>query len=163
MRVCVTRVINRLKRGRQAFTGCLLLAAIIPSAVLIAAAQMNNAGTMLERGPAIPPQHQAVVSTNELQAPQEAQTAIHQARDAQARGRYAEARGHIARALEVYPKYALALEFRGILNLRENHLEEACSDFQQAIAYHPNLRAAYLSLGAVDNQLCHLEYAALAL
>ncbi len=163
MRVFVTRVINRFKRGRQAVTRCLLLAVIITSSVLIAAAQMNNTGTMLERGPAIPPQHQAVVSTNELQAPQEAQTAIHQARQAQARGRYAEARGHIARALEIYPKYALALEFRGILNLRENHLEEACSDFQQAIEYDPNLGAAYLSLGAVYNRLGHFEEAVVPL
>src|SRR5260370_28846210 len=118
---------------------------------------------MRERETAIPPQHQAVVSTNELEARQEAETAILQAREAQARGRYPEARRHIARALEVYPKYALALEFRGILNLRENHLEEACSDFQQAIAYDPNLGAAYLSLGAVYNGLGDCEEAVVPL
>jgi len=163
MRVFVPPVINRFKRGRQAVTQCLLLAAIIASSVLIAAAQMNNAGTMPERGPAAQLQHPAVVSTNELQAPREAQAALHQAREALDRRRYPEARKHIARALEIYPKYALALELRGILNLREEHLDQACSDFQQAIEYDPNLAAAYLSLGAVYNRLGHFKEAVVPL
>jgi len=159
MRVLVPRVIHRFERVRQAVTGCLLLAAIITSSVLIAAAQINNPGTMPQRGPAAQLQHQTVVSTNELQAPKEAQSAIHQAREAFDRRRYPEARKQIARALEIYPKYALALELRGILNLGEDHLEEACSDSRQAIEYDPNLGAAYLSLGAAYNRLGHFKEA----
>ena len=159
MRVFVPPVINRFKRRRQAVTQCLLLAAIITCSVLIAAAQMNNAGMGPERGPSVQLQHQAIVSTNELQAPHEAQAALHQAREALDRRRYPEARGHIARALEIYPKYALALELRGILNLGEDHLEEACSDSRQAIEYDPNLGAAYLSLGAAYNRLGHFKEA----
>src|SRR5581483_1812735 len=163
MKAFVRQVINRFKSGRQAVTQCLLLAAIIISSVLIAAAQTNNAGTLPERVPAGQLQPQTVVSTNELQAPHQAQAAIHQAREAMDRRRYPEARKHIARALEIYPKYALALELRGILNLREEHLDQACSDFQQAIEYDPNLGAAYLSLGAVYNRLGHFKEAVVPL
>ena len=163
MRVFVPRVSNRFKRRRQAVTQCLLMAAIITFSVVIASAQMNNAGTIPERGPGVRLQHQTVVSANELQAPHEAQAALHQAREALDRRRYPEARKRIARALEIYPKYALALELRGILNLGENHLEEACSDSQQAIEYDPNLGAAYLTLGAAYNRLGHFQEAVVPL
>src|SRR5215472_6850202 len=161
MRVLVTPGIKRFKRrrGRQAIARGLLLAAFTTFSFPIAAAQMNNATTMREPGTGVQPQHQAVVSKNELQAPHEAQTAARQAREALERRRYAEARKHIAHALEIYPNYALALEFRGILNLREERLEDACSDFQRAIKYDPNLGAAYLSLGAVYNRLGHFQEA----
>jgi tetratricopeptide (TPR) repeat protein len=75
------------------------------------------------------------------------------------RRRYAEARSRIGRALEIYPKYALALELRGTLNMGEGHLDDACADFQQAIEYDPNLGAAYLSLGAAYNRRLHFEEA----
>jgi len=165
MRVLVTSGIKRFKmrRGRQAVTCCLLLAAITTFSFLIAGAQMDNAATMREPGSAVQPQHQAVVSTNELQAPHAAQTAARQARQALERRRYAEARKHIAHALEIYPNYALALEFRGIVNLREDRLEDACSDFQRAIGYDSNLGAAYLSLGAVYNRLGHFQEAVVPL
>jgi tetratricopeptide (TPR) repeat protein len=114
---------------------------------------------MPERGPAFQSQIQAVVSTNALQAPGGAQSALHQGREALERRRYPEARRHIARALEIYPKYALALELRGTLNMGEGHLEEACSDFQQAIEYDPNLGGAYLSLGAAYNRRQHFDEA----
>ena len=165
MRVLVTRGIKpfKMRRGRQAVTFCLLLAAITTFSFLISAAQMDKAATMREPESVVHPQHQAVVSKNELQAPHEAQTAARQAREALERRRYAEARKHIAHALEVYPNYALALEFRGILNLREGRLEEACSDFQQAIVYDPSLGAAYLSLGAAYNRLGHFQEAVVQL
>ena len=165
MRALITRGIKRFKmrRGRQAVTFCLLLASITTFSLLVAAAQMDNAATMREPESVVHPQHQAVVSKNELQAPHEAQTAARQAREALERRRYAEARKHIAHALEIYPNYALALEFRGILNLREERLEDACSDFQRAIEYDPNLGAAYLSLGAVYNRLGHFQEAVVPL
>jgi tetratricopeptide (TPR) repeat protein len=127
-------------------------------------AQTNNAtGTMPERPRALQPQRQTVISTNELEAPREAQSALHQAREALERRRYPEARRHVLRALEIYPKYALALELRGILNMRDDQLDQACSDFEQAIEYDPNMGAAYLSLGAVYNRLGHFEQAVVPL
>jgi tetratricopeptide (TPR) repeat protein len=161
MSAFVTQFIRRFERrgGRQPVTQGLLLAAIISSSLLNTTAQMNNAGTIMERAPVVRPPRQVVVSTNELQAPHEAQTAVHQAREALERRRYAEAGKHITRALEIYPTYALAVQLRGILHLRENHLQEACSDFQRALEYDPNLGAAYLSLGAVYNRLGHFQEA----
>lgn len=161
MKLFVTRVIKRFERqnARQAVRQGLLLTAIATFFLLTAAAQLNNAATMGERGPGATPRQWPVVSTNELEAPHEAQIAAHQAREAMERRRYTEARKHIAHALEIYPNYALALEFRGIVNLREDRLEEACSDFGRAIEYDPNLGAAYLSLGAAYNRLGHFQEA----
>jgi tetratricopeptide (TPR) repeat protein len=138
------------------------VAAIILSSVRMAPAQTKKT-TMPARGPALQQQQQTLVSTNELEAPREAQNALHQGREALDLHRYAEARRHIARALEIYPKYALALELRGMLNMREGQLDQACSDFEQAIEYDPNLGAAYLSLGAAYNRLEHFEQAVVPL
>jgi tetratricopeptide (TPR) repeat protein len=162
--VFVTRVIKRFKKRnpKQTVTQCLLLIAIAISSVLTAAAQLNNAAAR-QRGQDVEPHQRAIVSTNELLAPDEAQTAAHHAREALERRHYAEARKQIAHALEIYPNYALALEFRGILNLREDRLEEACSDFLRAIEYDPNLAAAYLSLGAVYNRLGRFHEAVIPL
>jgi len=124
----------------------LLTVGIVICSVLSSAAQMGNAQ----------PQRQ-IISTNELLAPHAAQVAAHHAREALDRGRYDEARKHIAQALEIYPVFAVALHLRGILNLREKHLDEACADFQQAIQFDPNFAAPYLALGAAYNRLGHFQ------
>jgi tetratricopeptide (TPR) repeat protein len=151
---------HRFQGRRQQVTRLVLLAAIFISSVLIATAQMNNnPGRMPQRGPASLLQLEVVVSKNELQAPEGARNALHQGREAMERGRYREANRRFARALEIYPKYALALELRGILNMGEGRLDEACSDLQQAIEYDPNLGGAYLALGAAYNRLLRFSQA----
>ena len=130
-----------------------LLAAIATSAVLTAAAQMNQAGMMPERGAAGQLQAQQFISTNALRAPDKAQVALQHAREALMRGRDTEAGKDLERALQIYPNYALALQLRGLISMRSNHLEEAGADFQQAIHLDPNLGVAYLALGAVYNRL----------
>lgn len=124
---------------------------------------MNQARTASDRGSAARTQGQNVVSMNELRAPHEAQMAAHHAREALEHKRYAEAKKQIARALEIYPGYALAHQLRGIMELREQRLEEACADFEQAIQFDPNLGAPYLSLGAAYNRLGHFEDAVVPL
>jgi tetratricopeptide (TPR) repeat protein len=47
--------------------------------------------------------------------------------------------------------------------MREENLDEACSDFERAIAYDPNLGAAYLSLGASYNRRGHFDEAVVPL
>jgi tetratricopeptide (TPR) repeat protein len=163
MTLFVRAVTHRSKMGRQSLTRCLLLAAIISSSALIAQTN-NNTGPM----PAgLSRQDQSfvspVISANELQAPHAAQSAVDQARAAFERGRFPEARRHLARALELYPNYGLALAWRGILNMREAHPDQACSDFERAIEYDPNLGAAYLSLGVSYNSLGHFDEAVVPL
>jgi tetratricopeptide (TPR) repeat protein len=164
MRFFAARILNRCgtRSGRQVGVRCLLLAVVLTS-VVVAAAQVRDPGTSQERRPADPVQSKALVSTNELRAPHDARNAVHQGRAALEQKRYADARNYIARALEIYPEYALALELRGILNLREERLEEACADFQRATEYDPNLGAAYLALGATYNRLGHFQEAAVPL
>lgn len=140
-----------------------LLAAIVTSSGLMAAAQVNQAGMMPERGAADQLQAQRFVSTNALRAPDKAQVAVQHAREALMRGRDAEAGKDLERALKMYPDYALALQLRGVISMRSNRLEEACADFQQAIHSDPNLGAAYLALGAVYNRLGHFNDATLLL
>src|SRR5258708_18399583 len=115
---------------------------VLISSVLTADAQVSDPGTPPERGPAAQAQSSALVSANELRAPRDAKTAAHLGRMALEQRRYPDARRHIAHALEIYPEYALALQLRGVLNLREQRLEAACTDFQRATEYDPNLGAA---------------------
>jgi tetratricopeptide (TPR) repeat protein len=151
-----------IRVGRRVATRLLLLTAVLASSV-IAAAQASRIGTQPERGTAAQAQSKALVSTNELRAPHDARTAVHQARAALGQRHYADTRTHIARALEIYPEYALALELRGILNLREERLAEACADFQRATEHDPSLGAAYLALGAAYNRLGRFQEAAVPL
>ncbi|HWX54755.1 MAG TPA: tetratricopeptide repeat protein [Verrucomicrobiae bacterium] len=152
MRLFVTGAIQCFsgRSGRQAGKPCLFLAVLMAGSVLMGTAQINA-------------QRQAAVSTNELRAPHEAQAEAHHAREALEHRRYTDARKHIARALEIYPDYALALQLRGVLDLRERHLEQACADFQQAIDSDPNFGAAYMSLGAAYNRLGHFREAVIPL
>jgi tetratricopeptide (TPR) repeat protein len=135
--------------------GVLLMAAIVTSSVLIAA--QANGAKMPERRLEPPPR--TVISTNQLLAPHKARTAAYQAREDLNHGHYPEARKHIEQALEIYPNYALALQLRGLMKLREDHLEEACADFQLAIHADPNLGAAYVALGASYNRLGQFQQA----
>jgi tetratricopeptide (TPR) repeat protein len=129
------------------------MAAVVALSILTAASQENHAASAPRT------QAQPGVSTNELLAPHKAQTAVNHAREALDRRRYDEASRNIAHALEIYPNYALALQVRGLLKLRENRLAEACADFQQAIQLDPNLGAAYIALGAAYNRLGHFQEA----
>jgi len=140
-----------------------LLAAMVTSSVLIAAAQVNNAGMRPERSPVSWPQAQQFISTNALRAPAKAQASLKRAREELMRGRDAEAGKDLERALQIYPNYALALQLRGVMKMRSDHIEEACADFQQAIQSDPNLGAAYVALGAAYNRLGHFSDATLVL
>ena len=140
-----------------------LLAAMVTSSVLIAAAQVNNAGMRPERSPVGWPQAQQFISTNALRAPAKAQASLKRAREELMRGRDAEAGKDLERALQIYPNYALALQLRGVMKMRSDHIEEACADFQQAIQSDPNLGAAYVALGAAYNRLGHFSEATLVL
>jgi tetratricopeptide (TPR) repeat protein len=99
------------------------------------------------------PTVQQTVSANQLSAPDKAQKAVARAREALSHGRLEEARAQLDHALAVYPTYALAFAVRGTLRIRENQLEQASSDFEQAIQNDPNLGAGYLGLGATYNLL----------
>jgi tetratricopeptide (TPR) repeat protein len=142
--------------------GALLMAAIVASSILIAA-QANHAKVMPERRLDTEPPPRTVMSANELLAPHKAQTAAQHAREDLDHKRFPEAKKHLEQALEIYPNYALALQLRGLIKLREDRLEEACADFEQVIQFDPNLGAAYVALGATYNRLGQFQKAILPL
>src|SRR5262245_29802781 len=111
MKMFVQRIVrcSGNRSARKAGKTGFLLAAMVTSSVLIAAAQANNARIMSERGVVGRSQVQQSISTNALRAPDKAQAALQRAREALMRGRDAEASKNLERALQIYPNYAQAL------------------------------------------------------
>lgn len=93
------------------------------------------------------------VSVAQMQVPDKARKAFKKAQEAMEKDEMAEAAKHLAKALELHPKYAEALTLQGVLKLEENHLEAALADLQQAVECDNNYSMAYLALGATYNAL----------
>lgn len=91
------------------------------------------------------------ISVAQYRVPQKARDALKKAREASANGKNDEAQKQLARALEIYPKYADALTLRAILKMDEKDLPGAVADLQQAITDDENCSMAYLVMGAVFN------------
>ena len=92
---------------------------------------------------------QQYVSTNQLLTPQKAQRAIEKSRDDFLHGRLDAAFSDAQRALDIFPRCAIAFSIQGAVNLSRSNFTEADRDFQQAIDADPTLGAAYLGLGMV--------------
>jgi Tfp pilus assembly protein PilF len=91
------------------------------------------------------------VSVAQYKVPDKAREELKKAREATVKQKPEEAQKHIARALEIYPKYADALTLRGILKLDSKDNNGAIADLQQAIDYDGSCAMAYLVMGAVFN------------
>lgn len=91
------------------------------------------------------------VSVAQYKVPQKARDAFRKAQQASVKGTNDEAQKQLARALEIYPKYADALTLRAILKIDEKDLPGAVADLQQAITDDENCSMAYLVMGAVFN------------
>ena len=91
------------------------------------------------------------VSVAQYRVPEKARDALKKAREASAKGKNDEAQKQLARALDIYPKYADALTLRAILKLDDKDLPGAVTDLQQAITDDENCAMAYLVMGAVFN------------
>lgn len=91
------------------------------------------------------------VSVAQYRVPEKARDALRKAREASIKGKKDEAQKQLARALEIYPKYADALTLRAILKMDERDLPGAVADLQQAITDDENCPMAYLVMGAVFN------------
>jgi tetratricopeptide (TPR) repeat protein len=93
------------------------------------------------------------VSVAQMRVPDKARKAYKKAQEAMEKDKIAEASQHVAKALEIHPKYAEALTLQGILKLENNSPEEALADLQRALEYDGNYPTAYLALGATYNAL----------
>jgi len=91
------------------------------------------------------------ISIAQYKVPGKAREELKKAREASAKGKNEEAQKYVAKALEIYPKYADALTLRAILKLDAKDDQGAVADLQQAIDYDGNCAMAYMVMGAVLN------------
>lgn len=103
------------------------------------------------------------VSVSQYKVPGKARDELKKARDASEKGKNDEAEQHLAKALEIYPKFADALTLRAILKMDSKDENSAIADLQQAITYDGNCALAYLVMGAVLNQQSKFDDAIRAL
>ncbi len=101
----------------------------------------------------------ASVTTNQLQAPRKAREALAQAQNAMRVGNFAEAERQLARALEAYPKYSMALTARGILSFMAESVKDAAADLSRAIEADPSYGPPYVVLASVVNNEGHYDEA----
>jgi len=91
------------------------------------------------------------VSVAQYRVPAKAREELQKARDNSIKGKNAEAEKHVAKALEIYPKYADALTLRAILKMDASDRPGAVADLQEAIQDDENCALAYIVMGAVLN------------
>src|SRR5260370_36617879 len=76
---------------------------------------------------------------------------MRKAEDAASQRNSAEAEKHVAKALEIYPKYSAALTLRAFLKLDTKDQAGAIDDLQKAIEYDGSYGLAYVGMGAALN------------
>ena len=91
------------------------------------------------------------ISVAQYKVPEKAREELKKAKEASAKQKIDEAQKHIARALEIYPKYADAFTLRGILKLDAKDQDGAVADLQQALEYDSSNAMTYLVMGAALN------------
>ena len=91
------------------------------------------------------------ISIAQYKVPDKARDELKKAREASTKQKLDDAQKHIARALEIYPKYSDAYTLRGILKLEGQDMDGAIADLHEAIQYDGNSAMAYLVMGAALN------------
>ena len=89
---------------------------------------------------------QYLVSTNQLLTPEKALRATARAHDDLQHGRLAAAQREIARALDIAPHCAVALDVQGGIYVQNGDYQRSADSFQQAIDADPTLGSAYLGM-----------------
>jgi Tfp pilus assembly protein PilF len=105
----------------------------------------------------------ASVSVADMRVPDKARKALSKARELFAKKRTDDARKEIAKALEIYPRYAAALCERGIMNLVAGRFSDARSDFEESLKSDPNGGMAYIGFAAASNSEAKFDDAVRAL
>lgn len=107
-------------------------------------AQMGEAGDPRIGG-------KSTVSVAQFKVPGKARKEYQKATDAVKERKLEEAEKRVAKALEIYPKYADALTLRAIFKMDRNELESAAKDLDDALQYDPANATAYFVYGANFN------------
>jgi len=92
------------------------------------------------------------ISATSAAAPKDAQKAFEKGRDKAAKEKWDEAQQLFEKAVQIYPKYAIAWFELGHIQLRKNLIPQARSSFQQSIAADPKYANPYRGLAEVETQ-----------
>jgi len=92
------------------------------------------------------------ISVAQFKVPSKARDELKSAREASAKGKDDDAAKHLAKALEIYPKYADAITMRALLKMDAKDTQGAIADLQEAIKDDENCAMAYMVMGAALNQ-----------
>src|SRR5215813_61885 len=95
--------------------------------------------------------HGSAISVAQYKIPAKARDELKKAEEALGKGKTEEAQKHIAKALEIYPRYAEAITIGAVLKMEARDNQAAIADLQQAINYDENCAMAYLVMGAALN------------
>src|SRR5215467_10910151 len=91
------------------------------------------------------------ISVAQYKVPGKAREEYRKARDAMEKGKDEDARKHLAKSLEIYPKYADALTLRAVLALNQHDAPAALADLDQAVKADSNFAMAYMVMGSALN------------
>jgi len=103
------------------------------------------------------------ISVAAYKVPSKARDEYKKAEEAISKGKNDEAQKHLAKALEIYPRYADAIAVGAVLKLDARDEQGAIADLQQAINYDENCAMAYLVMGAAFNRQAKFDDAIRAL
>jgi len=94
---------------------------------------------------------ESMVSVAQFKVPSKARQLLKKAQIAANKNKLEDVNKYLSQALEVYPRFAEALTFRGILKLDANQVSGAIDDLEKAVSYDANAAMGYLVLGAAYN------------
>jgi tetratricopeptide (TPR) repeat protein len=94
---------------------------------------------------------QSTVSVAQFKVPNKARDLFKKAQAAAHKNKLEDVNRYLSQALEIYPRFAEALTFRGILKLDANQVSAAIDDLEKAVHYDANGAMSYLVLGAAYN------------
>ena len=94
----------------------------------------------------VSPDRNFSVSVTSLAAPEKAKKSLQKGREQAKKGKWAAAAGYFARAVEVYPRYALAWVELGRMQVKENRFAQAQQSFQRSVEQDSRFLDAYVGL-----------------
>jgi len=105
----------------------------------------------------------SAISVAQYKVPGKARDEYRRAREAMEKEKLEDAGKHLARALEICPKYADALTLRAVLELNQHNSEAAMTDLDSAVKADANYAMAYMVMGSALNMQSKFDDALRAL
>jgi len=123
-----------------------------PSRAAVEAAQPGETAPVQPPGSPSQGDPRFTVSVTSLAAPDKAKKAFEKGEEEVRKGRFEAAASHLRRAVEMYPRYAIAWLELGRVRSRQSSFADAQQCFRQAVAQDSKLLDGYVELAYADAQ-----------